>query len=99
MIAIRTELSACKLAINTVASLSADCVEGSAFWPALPGPPGRSCGLVRNSPYLRTDHPVGLSIGRSGGARSRVPSSSSPFLLGFDEIERALDRVAKAADG
>jgi len=24
---------------------------------------------------------------------------SSPFLLGFDEIERALDRVAKAADG
>ena len=23
----------------------------------------------------------------------------SPFLLGFDEIERALDRVAKAADG
>jgi HSP20 family molecular chaperone IbpA len=30
---------------------------------------------------------------------SRVPSLSSPFLLGFDEIERALDRVAKAADG
>src|ERR1700685_1514672 len=30
---------------------------------------------------------------------SRVPSFSSPFLLGFDEIERALDRVAKAADG
>jgi len=27
---------------------------------------------------------------------SRVPSLSSPFLLGFDEIERALDRVAKA---
>jgi HSP20 family molecular chaperone IbpA len=24
---------------------------------------------------------------------------SSPFLLGFDEIERALDRVSKAADG
>lgn len=24
---------------------------------------------------------------------------SSPFMLGFDEIERALDRVAKAADG
>ncbi len=32
-------------------------------------------------------------------AMSRVPSLSSPFLLGFDEIERALDRVAKAADG
>ena len=30
---------------------------------------------------------------------SRVTSLSSPFLLGFDEIERALDRVAKAADG
>jgi HSP20 family molecular chaperone IbpA len=30
---------------------------------------------------------------------SRVPLLSSPFLLGFDEIERALDRVSKAADG
>jgi HSP20 family molecular chaperone IbpA len=30
---------------------------------------------------------------------SRVPSLSSPFLLGFDEIERALDRVSKGADG
>jgi HSP20 family molecular chaperone IbpA len=30
---------------------------------------------------------------------SRVSSLSSPFLLGFDEIERALDRVGKAADG
>ena len=30
---------------------------------------------------------------------SRVPSLSSPFLIGFDEIERALDRVAKGADG
>jgi HSP20 family molecular chaperone IbpA len=30
---------------------------------------------------------------------SRVPSLSSPFLIGFDEIERVLDRVAKAADG
>jgi len=30
---------------------------------------------------------------------SRIPSLSSPFLLGFDEIERALDRVAKGADG
>jgi HSP20 family molecular chaperone IbpA len=26
---------------------------------------------------------------------SRVPSLSHPFLLGFDDIERALDRVAK----
>lgn len=30
---------------------------------------------------------------------SRIPSFSSPFLLGFDQIERALDRVSKAADG
>ena len=30
---------------------------------------------------------------------SRVPSLSSPFLLGFDEIERVLDRVIKGADG
>src|ERR1700681_4867533 len=30
---------------------------------------------------------------------SRFPSLSSPFLLGFDEIERALDRVVKGADG
>ncbi|MGE0751536.1 MAG: Hsp20 family protein [Variibacter sp.] len=30
---------------------------------------------------------------------SRMPTLSSPFLLGFDEIERVLDRVAKAADG
>ena len=29
---------------------------------------------------------------------SRVPTLNSPFLLGFDEIERALDRVAKAAN-
>jgi HSP20 family molecular chaperone IbpA len=28
-----------------------------------------------------------------------MPSLSSPFLLGFDEIERALDRVTKASDG
>jgi HSP20 family molecular chaperone IbpA len=30
---------------------------------------------------------------------SRVPSLSSPFLLGFDEIERALDRASKVSDG
>src|SRR6058998_2452630 len=30
---------------------------------------------------------------------SRVPTLSSPFLLGFDEIERVLDRVVKGADG
>jgi HSP20 family molecular chaperone IbpA len=30
---------------------------------------------------------------------SRVSSFSSPFLLGFDEIERVLDRVGKTTDG
>ena len=30
---------------------------------------------------------------------SRVPSLSSPFLIGFDEIERALDRITKGTDG
>ena len=30
---------------------------------------------------------------------TRVPSLSSPFLLGFDEIERILDRVSKGSDG
>jgi HSP20 family molecular chaperone IbpA len=30
---------------------------------------------------------------------SRIQSLSSPFLLGFDQIERALDRASKAADG
>lgn len=31
---------------------------------------------------------------------SRVPALNSPFLLGFDDIERALDRVSKApSDG
>src|ERR1700749_2726299 len=30
---------------------------------------------------------------------SRVPTLSSPFLRGFDEIERVLDRVVKGADG
>jgi HSP20 family molecular chaperone IbpA len=30
---------------------------------------------------------------------SRMPLLSSPFLLGFEEIERALERVVKSADG
>jgi HSP20 family molecular chaperone IbpA len=30
---------------------------------------------------------------------SRIPSLSSPFLLGFDEVERALDRVMKGSEG
>src|SRR2546429_8033051 len=49
---------------------------------------------------------VGVPIGapaksliKDFATMSRVPSLSSPFLLGFDEIERVLDRVTKAADG
>ena len=30
---------------------------------------------------------------------SRLPSLSSPLLLGFEEIERVLDRAGKATDG
>ena len=30
---------------------------------------------------------------------TRVTTLSSPFLLGFDEIERILDRVTKGSDG
>jgi HSP20 family molecular chaperone IbpA len=30
---------------------------------------------------------------------TRVPAFSSPLLLGFEEIERLLDRVSKTADG
>jgi len=33
-----------------------------------------------------------------GFEMSRLPTLNSPFMLGFDEIERALDRVAKAAN-
>jgi len=30
---------------------------------------------------------------------SRISSLSNPFLLGFDEVERVLDRVTKGAEG
>lgn len=30
---------------------------------------------------------------------TRTPTLNSPFLLGFDDVERALERVAKASDG
>ncbi|MFG1462379.1 Hsp20 family protein [Xanthobacter sp. DSM 24535] len=30
---------------------------------------------------------------------SRISSLSNPFLLGFDEVERTLDRVTKGAEG
>ena len=68
---------------------------------------------LTGNPHIGRDRPAGDNADGSRGRRkglvkvayegfetmSRVPSLSSPFLLGFDEIERALDRVAKAADG
>jgi HSP20 family molecular chaperone IbpA len=45
------------------------------------------------------DPSVKVAYTRTLKTMSRVPSLSSPFLLGFDEIERLLDRVAKGADG
>jgi HSP20 family molecular chaperone IbpA len=43
--------------------------------------------------------PVKVASSEGFETVSRVPSLSSPFLLGFEEIERVLDRVAKGADG
>jgi HSP20 family molecular chaperone IbpA len=48
--------------------------------------PGRRKGLAK-------------SLAKDFETMSKVSSLSSPFLLGFDEIERVLDRVGKAADG
>src|SRR5262249_33171683 len=77
--------------------------------------PPCSCDGVSRPPYWNrpaaagkvtaTDGPWGAerapskSLTQGFESMSRVPSLSSPFLLGFDEIERALDRVSKAADG
>src|SRR6188472_2483311 len=33
------------------------------------------------------------------GSMSRVPMFSSPLLLGFDQLERTLERLAKNAEG
>src|SRR3984885_7576245 len=43
--------------------------------------------------------PAAKSLKKDFGTMSRVSPLSSPFLLGFDQIERVLDRVGKAADG
>ena len=43
--------------------------------------------------------PPPKSLAKGFETMSRVPSLSSPFLLGFDEIERALERVTKSSDG
>jgi HSP20 family molecular chaperone IbpA len=61
-------------------------------------PTGRGAEPLRRLVEGRREGPVKVAY-EGFEAMSRVPSLSSPFLLGFDEIERALDRVAKAADG
>jgi HSP20 family molecular chaperone IbpA len=43
--------------------------------------------------------PRAKSLSKGFEDMSRVSSLSSPFLLGFDEIERVLDRVTRSADG
>jgi HSP20 family molecular chaperone IbpA len=59
---------------------------------------GRQC---RKRPARRLGRRKGpaKSLVKGFETMSRVSSLSSPFLLGFDEIERVLDRVGKAADG
>jgi len=54
------------------------------------GASGRGC---RKGPAVKVASSEGFET------MSRVPSLSSPFLLGFDDIERLLDRVAKGSDG
>jgi HSP20 family molecular chaperone IbpA len=53
---------------------------------------------IRRTVGMPKSGPVKVASGE-GFEMSRVPSLSSPFLIGFDEIERALDRISKAADG
>jgi len=53
--------------------------------------------VFRLTPGCRAGPAKSLSKGFEN--MSRVSSLSSPFLLGFDEIERVLDRVGKATDG
>jgi HSP20 family molecular chaperone IbpA len=53
--------------------------------------------VFRLAPGCRAGPAKSLSKGFE--SMSRVSSLSSPFLLGFDEIERVLDRVGKATDG
>ena len=47
----------------------------------------------------RRKGPIKVASSEGFETMSRVPSLSSPFLLGFDEIERVLDRVTKGSDG
>src|SRR5437870_12288737 len=55
--------------------------------------------MCRPAPAEAPHGPLKVASQEGFERMSRVPSLSSPFLLGFDEIERVLDRVSKAADG
>ncbi len=63
---------------------------GSHAGPYLLMPPDAS----REGPAKRSRFPM-----RAFAEMTRNPAFSSPLLLGFDEIERLLDRVSKTSDG
>src|SRR5260370_40213430 len=55
------------------------------------GPPDSTAkGCLMGSPGARSSEE---------GSMSRVPLFNSPLLLGFDQLERTLDRLAKNAEG
>jgi HSP20 family molecular chaperone IbpA len=63
-------------------------------------PISEACGRF---PARRVPHGVGLAgftevPDGASQTMTRYPSLSHPFLLGFDDIERALDRVAKSTN-
>src|SRR5579885_664151 len=55
--------------------------------------------MARPRPGCHPDPTSKSLFARALRTMTRVPSLSSPFLLGFDEIERILDRVSKGSDG
>src|SRR5205814_10521728 len=68
------------------------------------GFPGLLPGLEWPFWHPRFNHegmPSGSPGARSSeeGSMSRVPLFNSPLLLGFDQLERTLDRLAKNAEG
>jgi HSP20 family molecular chaperone IbpA len=60
---------------------------------------GRSRQVIGRDRLGCRQGPAAKSLKKDFGTMSRVSPLSSPFLLGFDQIERVLDRVGKAADG
>src|SRR5215475_13006530 len=58
--------------------------------PRLPTPRSGASGRPPRPPSTRSSEE---------GSMSRVPMFSSPLLLGFDQLERTLERLAKNAEG